>query len=469
MTTTHKVLIANRGEIAVRIARAAQELGLQTVAVVSDADTTSLVAQMADQVVNIGPAHPAKSYLNADAILQAARSTGATMVHPGYGFLSENAAFARKVTQAGLIFVGPSAETIECMGNKSVARETAQRAGVPTVPGSTGTVDDVEMAAQVAAEVGYPVMIKASAGGGGRGIRVAHSEPELRHQLPLAKGEARAAFGDDAVYLERFIARARHIEVQVLGDGKRVVHCYERECSLQRRRQKIVEEAPSPALSQIKRDALCESAVRLASAVGYSGAGTLEFLYDDDSGEFFFIEMNTRIQVEHPVSELVTGVDLVREMLRIAMGEPLRFKQEQIVLKGAAIECRLNAEDPERNFMPSPGTLSALRWPDGPGVRVDTHVYAGYTIPPFYDSLLAKLAVWDEDRPAALRRMQRALAETSIEGVHSTVALHQQLLADPFVKKGHFHTGYLEQWMAERAAAAKAQALASEPSVEQAV
>ncbi len=453
MTTMHKVLIANRGEIAVRIARAAQELGLQTVAVVSDADTASLVAQMADQVVIIGPAHPAKSYLNADAILQAARSTGATMVHPGYGFLSENAAFARKITQAGLIFVGPSAETIECMGNKSVARETAHRAGVPTVPGSTGTVDDVEMAAQVAAEVGYPVMIKASAGGGGRGIRVAHSEPELRHQLPLAKGEARAAFGDDAVYLERFIARARHIEVQILGDGERVVHCYERECSLQRRRQKIIEEAPSPALSQTKRDALCESAVRLASAVGYSGAGTLEFLYDDDSGEFFFIEMNTRIQVEHPVSELVTGVDLVREMLRIAMGEPLRFTQEQIVLKGAAIECRLNAEDPERNFMPSPGKLSALRWPGGPGVRVDTHVYAGYTIPPFYDSLLAKLAVWDENRPAALKRMQRALAETSIEGVHSTVALHQLLLADPAIKKGHFHTGYLEQWMAQRAAA----------------
>ena len=465
MTTTHKVLIANRGEIAVRIARAAQELGLQTVAVVSDADSTSLVAQMADQVVNIGPAHPAKSYLNADAILAAARSTGATLVHPGYGFLSENAAFARQVTQAGLIFVGPSAETIECMGNKSVARETARHAGVPTVPGSAGTVDDVETAARVAAEVGYPVMIKASAGGGGRGIRVACNEAELRQQLPLAQAEARAAFGDGAVYLERFIAKARHIEVQVLGDGQRVVHCYERECSLQRRRQKIVEEAPSPALSPAKRDALCESAVRLASAVGYSGAGTLEFLYDDDSGEFFFIEMNTRIQVEHPVSEWVTGVDLVREMLRIAMGEPLRLEQAQIVLKGAAIECRLNAEDPERNFMPNPGKLSALRWPGGPGVRVDTHVYAGYTIPPFYDSLLAKLTVWDEDRPAALRRMQRALAETSIEGVHSTVALHQQLLADPAVMAGQFHTGYLELWMADRAAA-KARAVASEAIAE---
>jgi len=282
----------------------------------------------------------------------------------------------------------------------------------------------------------------------------------------LAQAEARAAFGDGAVYLERFIAKARHIEVQVLGDGQRVVHCFERECSLQRRRQKIVEEAPSPALSPAKRDALCESAVRLASAVGYSGAGTLEFLYDDDSGEFFFIEMNTRIQVEHPVSEWVTSVDLVREMLRIAMGEPLRLQQAQIVLKGAAIECRLNAEDPERNFMPNPGKLSALRWPGGPGVRVDTHVYAGYTIPPFYDSLLAKLTVWDEDRPAALRRMQRALAETSIEGVRSTIALHQELLADPAVRAGQFHTGYLELWMADRAAAkARAAEAIAEPVV----
>ena len=281
--------------------------------------------------------------------------------------------------------------------------------------------------------------------------------------MPLAQGEARAAFGDDAVYLERFIATARHIEVQVLGDGNNVIHCYERECSLQRRRQKILEEAPSPTLSQHTREALCESAVRLAAAVGYCGAGTLEFLYDDESGEFFFIEMNTRIQVEHPVSELVTGVDLVREMLRIAMGEPLRYTQDQIVLKGAAIECRLNAEDPERNFMPQPGKLSALRWPGGPGVRVDSHVYAGYTIPPFYDSLLAKLIVWDEDRASAIGRMQRALAETRIEGVHSTVALHQELLADPSVKSGHFHTGYLEQWMAQRAVA-KAQALLADQS-----
>ena len=455
---THKVLIANRGEIAVRIVRAARELGLQTVAVVSDADATSLVAQMADEVVNIGPPHPSKSYLNVDAILEAAQATCATMVHPGYGFLSENAAFARRVIQAGLIFVGPNPVTIECMGNKSVARETAQRAGVPTVPGSIGTVDGVQMATRVAAEVGYPVMIKASAGGGGRGIRVAYNEAELSQQLPLAQSEARAAFGDDAVYLERFIATARHIEVQVLGDGKNVIHCYERECSLQRRRQKIVEEAPSPTLSQDTREALCASAVRLAAAVNYSGAGTLEFLYDDESGEFFFIEMNTRIQVEHPVSELVTGVDLVREMIRIAMGEPLRYTQDQIVLKGAAIECRLNAEDPERNFMPNPGKLTALHWPGGPGVRVDSHVYAGYAIPPFYDSLLAKLIVWDEDRASAIGRMQRALAETRIEGVHSTVEFHQELLADPSVRSGHFHTGYVEQWMARRAEA-KAQAL----------
>lgn len=450
----HKLLIANRGEIAVRIARAAQELGLPTVAIVSDADAGSLVADLADELVRIGPAHPAKSYLNAEAILQAAQATGSTMVHPGYGFLSENAAFAQRVAQAGLIFVGPNAHTIKCMGNKAMARDTAKRCAVPTVPGSSGTVDDLEAAVKVAREVAYPMMIKASAGGGGRGIRVADDEAGLRQLMPLAQAEARAAFGDGAVYLERFIPHARHIEVQVLGDGKNVIHCYERECSLQRRRQKIMEEAPSPTLTPASREALCASAVRLATAVGYSGAGTMEYLFDERTGAFFFIEMNTRIQVEHPVSECVTGVDLVREMLRIAMGEPLRLRQDDIALRGAAIECRLNAEDPERNFMPQPGVISRLRWPGGPGVRVDSHVFAGYTVPPFYDSLLAKLIAWDEDRSSAIRRMQRALAETCIEGVTTTIALHQELLADPAVVSGRFHTGYLEQWMAQRAAGA---------------
>jgi acetyl-CoA carboxylase biotin carboxylase subunit len=444
-----RLLVANRGEIAVRIIRAAHELGLEAVAVHSDADRDSLAVRMADVVVPIGPPPAAKSYLNIDALIKAAVDSRAEAVHPGYGFLSENAGFAQAVEGAGLIFVGPTPETIRIMGNKSLARETAAKAGVPTVPGSDGVVETLDDAAGSAAKIGYPVMIKASAGGGGRGIRVAGDPETLRKQMSVAQAEAQSAFGDKSVYLERFIRRARHVEVQVLGDGRDVVHCFERECSLQRRRQKILEEAPSPALSQATRERLCESAVRLAKSVGYRGAGTLEYLYDDESGEFFFIEMNTRIQVEHPVTEMVTGIDLVREMIRVAQGYPLRFKQTDIEIRGVAIECRINAEDPDRNFMPSPGRVSDVMLPGGPGVRMDTLLYSGYTVPPYYDSLLGKLIVHAEDRPAAIARMRRALKELRVEGVHTTRALHLRLLDEPRFEMAQFDTNFLEGWLAK--------------------
>jgi len=446
------LLVANRGEIAVRVIRAAHELGMRAAVTVSDADRDSLAARMADQAVPIGSAHAAKSYLNPDAILEAARQCGADAIHPGYGFLSENAAFAENVENAGLIFVGPSSSIIAMMGDKARARATAQRAGVPTVPGSEGVLDSLEQARDVAGGIGYPVMIKAAAGGGGRGIRVAHDAAQLDVELPLAQREALAAFGNAGVYLERFIGRARHIEVQVLGDGKNVVHLFERECSLQRRRQKIMEEAPSPSLTPELRASLCESATRLAREVGYRSAGTLEYLFDETRGEFYFIEMNTRIQVEHPVTEAITGIDLVRESLRLADGEPLRYEQRDIVMRGAAIECRINAEDPERDFLPSPGRIDELVWPAGPGVRIDSMLYQGYTIPPFYDSLLAKLIVFDESRSAALARLDRALREMKIGGVKTTVPLHQAMLADADIRAGRYHTNYLETWMAQRAA-----------------
>ncbi len=441
------LLVANRGEIAVRIIRAARELGLRTVAVHSEADAGSLAVQMADQAVCIGPAHAAKSYLRTDAILDAARRSGAGAVHPGYGFLSERADFADAVEAAGLVFVGPTAATIRTMGDKAVARQTAMRAGVPTVPGSDGAVADLDEALRVARAIGYPVMVKAVAGGGGRGIRVADHEDQLRQVITTAQAEAQAAFGNGAVYLERFVRRARHIEVQVLGDGQRVVHCFERECSLQRRRQKVWEEAPSAALDEATRQALCRSAVALAESVRYRGAGTLEYLYDDDSGEFFFIEMNTRIQVEHPVTEFITGLDLVKEMLRIALGVPLRLRQEDIRLRGAAIEVRINAENPERNFAPSLGRITDLRVPGGPGVRFDSMLFTGLDVPPFYDSLLGKLVVHDDSRAAAMARLRRALDELRIEGVITTASLHQRLLDLPEVRDGQVHTGFIEQWL----------------------
>jgi len=445
-----RMLVANRGEIAVRIIRAARELGLETVAVHSDADREGLAVRMADSAVAIGPPPAAKSYLNIDAMVRAAVDSGAEAVHPGYGFLSENAAFAQAVESAGLVFVGPTPETIRMMGNKSRALETAAKAGVPTIPGSGGVVETIDGALHAADSVGYPVMVKASAGGGGRGIRVATDAQELRKQVSVAQTEAQAAFGDGSVYLERFIRRARHVEVQVLGDGSEVIHCFERDCSLQRRRQKVLEEGPSPALSQATRERLCESAVRLAKSVGYRSAGTLEYLYDGDSGEFFFIEMNTRIQVEHPITEMITGIDLVREMIRVAQGYPLRFKQDDIAMRGAAIECRINAEDPDKNFMPSPGRISEINLPGGPGVRMDTMLYPGCTVPPYYDSLLGKLVVHAEDRPAAIARMRRALKELRVEGVNTTRALHLRIMDEPWFGAAQFDTNFLEGWLAAR-------------------
>ncbi len=445
-----KLFIANRGEIAVRLVRAAHELGIQAVVGHSSADADSLAARLADEAVEIGPPHPTKSYLNAEAVIAAARSVGAGAVHPGYGFLSENAAFAQSVEDAGMVFVGPTAQAIRLMGDKSAARAAANAAGVPTVAGSDGVVADLATACRIAASIGYPVMIKASAGGGGRGIRVADDEEQLRQSLPLAQAEARAAFGDPGVYLERFVRRAKHIEIQILGDGIDAVHLFERECSLQRRRQKVIEEAPSPSLDTASRSALCDAAVRLAKSVGYRSAGTVEFIFDADARQFFFIEMNTRIQVEHPVTEMITGVDIVREMIRIARGEPLRLRQADISVRGAAIEFRINAEDPDRNFAPSPGTIASLTLPGGPGVRIDSLMFAGCQIPPFYDSLLAKLIVWDESRAFALERGRRALNEFKVEGVPSTISLHLHMLTDPQFRAGDYDTGYLERWFAAK-------------------
>lgn len=443
-----KLLVANRGEIAVRVIRAAKELGLKTVAVFSDADKDSLAVRSADEAIRIGPPQAAKSYLDGEAIIAAARETGAGAIHPGYGFLSENARFADAVAAAGLVFVGPSAETIRIMGDKAAARAAAQAAGVPIVPGTEGEVADLAEALAGARRIGFPVMLKASAGGGGRGIRVAANEAEFEHHFHTAQAEATAAFGSGALYLERFLKRARHIEVQVMGDGERVLHFFERECSLQRRRQKIWEEAPSPALDDATRQALCASAVRLAERVGYRGAGTLEYLYDDETGEFFFIEMNTRIQVEHPITEMITGVDLVREMILVAQGEKLAREQSDVTARGAAIEVRINAEDPDNNFRPSPGRVSALALPGGPGVRVDTMLYPGYAVPPYYDSLLAKIIVHAETRQRALERLRRALDEFAIEGVVTTASLHKRLAQTADVQAGRFDTGFLERLLA---------------------
>ncbi|MGE3871850.1 MAG: acetyl-CoA carboxylase biotin carboxylase subunit [Parvibaculaceae bacterium] len=441
------LFIANRGEIAVRIIRAARELGIRTIQAHSAADAQSLAVKLADEAVNIGPPHAAKSYLNIPAIIDAASKAGADAIHPGYGFLAENAGFADAVEAAGLIFVGPSARAIRTMGDKVEARIAAEKAGVPVVPGSGGRIDDLDEAARIAQRIGFPVMIKAAAGGGGRGIRIAGSKAEFEQLLPQAQGEALAAFGDGGLYIEKVITKARHIEVQVLGDGERAIHCFERECSLQRRRQKVWEEAPSPVLPDTVREKLCASAVALAEAVHYRGAGTIEYLYDDETHEFYFIEMNTRIQVEHPVTEFITGLDLLREMILIAGGERLRHRQKDIVRKGHAIEVRINAEDPAKNFMPFPGTVTGLAVPGGPGTRFDTMLYDGYQVPPFYDSLLGKLVVWDETRENAIRRLQRALSELDIGGLKTTKPLHQLLAEDPQVREGKFHTRWLEPWL----------------------
>ncbi|MEO8668632.1 MAG: acetyl-CoA carboxylase biotin carboxylase subunit, partial [Bauldia sp.] len=430
------LLVANRGEIAVRIVRAARELGIRTVQAHSTADADSLVVRLADEAVEIGPPHAAKSYLSIAAILDAAARTGADAIHPGYGFLAENAGFADAVERAGLVFVGPRGDTIRMMGDKVAGRSAAKRAGVPTIPGSDGVVRSPDEARAIVETIGYPVMIKAAAGGGGRGIRVARDPTELEQLMAMASTEAKAAFGDGGLYLEKLVERARHIEVQVLGDGRDVIHLYERECSLQRRRQKVWEEAPSPALTPAAREALCSAAATLARAVDYRGAGTIEFLYDETSGNFYFIEMNTRIQVEHPVTEFVTGVDLVREMIRIAGGEPLRLRQDDIAIRGHAIEVRINAEDPARDFLPFPGTIAALHTPGGPGVRFDTLAYAGYTIPPFYDSLIGKLIVWGEDRAHAIARLQRALGEAKLLAAGTAEKPHGGDALGPFAREG---------------------------------
>ncbi len=445
-----RLLVANRGEIAVRIIRAARDLGIGTVAVHSTADTDALHVRLADSSVEIGPPQAAKSYLLVDAILEAARSSGADAVHPGYGFLSERASFAAAVADAGLAFVGPDAAVIEEMGDKVRARQVAREAGVPTVPGTEAGVEDVDAAVEAAGEVGYPVMLKAAAGGGGRGIRVVDDEAGLRSAFPSASREADSAFGDGRMYVERFVRTARHVEVQVLGDGSDAVHLFERECSLQRRRQKMVEEAPAPGIDDGVRAAMTDAAVALCRQVGYRSAGTVEFLVDDESGEFFFIEMNTRIQVEHPTTELITGVDLVAEQLRIAAGEPLRLRQDDIAARGCAVEFRVVAEDPDADFRPSPGTVTRVTLPAGPWVRCDTWLEPDAAVPPFYDSLLAKVIVWGEDRDEALRRARRALGEFSVEGVPTTAGLFLELLDEPWFVAGEFHTGTLESWLPER-------------------
>lgn len=444
-----RLLIANRGEIGIRIARAARELGIETVAVCSEADVGALHTRMADDHVVIGPPAASQSYLDVDAILLAAERTGADAVHPGYGFLAENADFAQRVVDAGMTWVGPSAEAIRLMGDKAAARASAERAGVPTVPGSKGPVQGREAALAAAEAVGYPVAIKAAAGGGGRGIRVVADAEELARQLPVAQAEAQAAFGSGEVYLERFIQHARHIEVQVFGDGKQFIHMGERDCSMQRRRQKVIEEAPAPGLPEHIRDVMTAASVRLAELVEYSGAGTVEFLYDPVTEEYFFIEMNTRIQVEHPVTEMVVGHDLVQEQLMVAAGMPLSLTQEEHRPRGHAIEVRLNAEDPAFGFMPSPGQLAVFRMPGGPFVRVDSGYDAGSQVTPFYDSLLAKIIVWGNTRDEAMARLRRALNEVEVHGVATTVGFLREMLEVPQFREGIYHTTFLESWLAQ--------------------
>ena len=445
--TIKSVLVANRGEIAVRIVTAAKALGIRTVQVHSAADADMLAVKLADEAVDIGPPAAKKSYLNIEAIIAAAKQAGVDAIHPGYGFLSESGDFADAVEKAGMIFIGPSGEAIRTLGDKVAARDVARRAGVPTVPGSDGRLSGLEEATALAGEIGYPVMIKAAAGGGGRGIRIVSDKAELEKQFPLASAEAEAAFGDGGLYMEKVITRARHVEVQIFGDGENFVHFFERECSLQRRRQKVWEEAPSAGLDAAVRAKLCESAVALAREVKYRGAGTVEYLYDDKTGDFYFIEVNTRIQVEHPVTEMITGFDLVQEMFNVAGGAALSVTQDDITETGHAIECRINAEDPFKGFLPTPGTISELSVPEGEGIRFDTMLYEGYTIPPFYDSLLGKLIVHAESREVCLEKLATTLEQLKIEGVATTVPLHLALAKDATVASGDYHTRFLEAWL----------------------
>ena len=450
-----KVLVANRGEIAVRVIRACRELGIATVAVYSEADRESLHVMMADEAVFLGPPAPADSYLAIEKILAAARATGAEAVHPGYGFLAENAAFAEACAGAGLAFIGPPAAAMRAMGDKMAARRTALRMKVPVVPGTESPVTDDAEAARVAGEVGYPVMIKAAMGGGGKGMRLVRSPAELAAALRAARSEAGAAFGDASVYIERVVEEPRHIEIQILADSHgNVVHLGERECSIQRRHQKLIEESPSPFVTPEMRRRMGEAACRLAAAVAYVNAGTVEFLVDRDR-RFYFLEMNTRLQVEHPVTEFVTGRDLVKEQLRISAGEKLGFAQDDVTWSGWAIECRINAEDPYANFMPAPGRITSLRIPGGPWVRDDSGVYAGCIIPRFYDTLMAKLIVWGADRDAAIARMARALGEYHVAGVRTTIPVLQHIMRHPDFLAGRLSTAFMERLMSvDRAEAA---------------
>ncbi|GKU25701.1 acetyl-CoA carboxylase biotin carboxylase subunit [Clostridium folliculivorans] len=440
-----KILIANRGEIAVRIIRACREMGIETVAVYSEADRDSLHAQVADEAVCIGPAKSKDSYLNMGNIISAAVLTGAQAIHPGFGFLSENSVFARMCEECNIKFIGPSPSTIEMMGDKSKAREVMIDAGVPVVPGTEGIIETLEEAYNSAENIGYPVMVKASAGGGGKGIRIVHKREELDKAYETAKSEAKVNFGDDRIYMEKFIENPRHIEFQILGDEHgNIIHLGERDCSLQRRNQKVLEEAPSVVLDKDLRDRMGNAAVKAAKAVDYKNAGTIEFLLDKN-GRFYFMEMNTRIQVEHPVTEMVTGIDLVKEQIKIAAGEKLSITQESLEIRGHAIECRINAENPHRNFAPSPGKIEFLFMPGGNGVRIDSAVYNGYVIPPHYDSMIAKLIVFGKTREEAIEKMKRALWEFTIDGIDNNIDFQLEILNHPKFIDGKFDTGFINK------------------------
>ena len=448
MPEIKKLLIANRGEIALRIHRACHEMGIKTVAVHSTADSDAMHVRLADEAICIGPPAAAESYLKIDRIIAAAEISGADAIHPGYGFLSENAKFAEIVEAHGIIFVGPKPEHIRTMGDKIEAKRTAGALGLPLVPGSDGAISDVEEAKRIAEAAGYPVIIKAASGGGGRGMKVVTNPADLEAQMLQAGSEAKAAFGDATVYLEKYLGNPRHIEMQVFGDGNgNAIHLGERDCSLQRRHQKVLEEAPSPVLSAEERERIGGICARAMADMGYRGAGTIEFLWED--GEFYFIEMNTRLQVEHPVTEAITGLDLVREQIRVAEGHGLTLRQEDVVFRGHAIECRINAEDP-RTFAPSPGLVKGYHAPGGMNVRVDSGLYAGYKVPPYYDSMIAKLIVYGTTRQGALRRLRRALEEFVIDGMKTTIPLHQALLDDPEFQKGEYTIKWLEEWLARQ-------------------
>ena len=443
-----KILIANRGEIALRIQRACRELDIRTVVVHSTVDAEAKYVKLADESVCIGPAPARDSYLNMAAIISAAEVTDAEAIHPGYGFLSENADFAERVERSGFVFIGPRPENIRLMGDKVSAKQAMEKAGVPCVPGSEGALpEDAKEIVRIARKVGYPVIIKAAGGGGGRGMRVVHTEAALLNAVNMTRGEAQAAFGNPTVYMEKYLENPRHIEIQVLADShKNAIYLGERDCSMQRRHQKIIEEAPAPELSEKQREKVGERCADACRKIGYRGAGTFEFLYEDD--EFYFIEMNTRIQVEHPVTEMITGVDLVQEQIHIAAGEKLRYRQKDIVVRGHAIECRINAEDPYR-FTPSPGRITSYHPPGGPGIRVDTHIYAGYTVPPNYDSMVGKLIAYGATRDQAIRRMRIALSEMVLEGITTNIALHRELLHDSRFLRGGTSIHYLEQKLAQ--------------------